>query len=338
MTAVGPPLALTPDTAMPAFLPRPAPLYYPEASAVDGWAAEGWGPVPLPGVSAAPVYGAVCTNLTGFEAPLREPCGKVGGLVNLTQGMSHYLAAHPNTSRAAAVGYSEPLDARKLEALLALDGLVLPLGLPDQVQFAALLYNSTSIHALPTLVASLYDELLARATGGAHRLRATAHALPRTRRAVAQRTSFVSLFASIMILIPLAFAAAAYVTPYVRERESGSKQMQFVSGVTPALYWLASWTWDALVYLTLTALLMAVFLTMQQSAFTGDAEKVGATLSLLLLFGWATLPLSSLVSFALTSPSNALIAMIAFHFLSGFGLIVADFIMTCTPTQRLQPL
>ena len=66
--------------------------------------------------------------------------------------MSDYLAAHPNTSRAAAVGYSEPLDARALEALLALDGLVLPLGLPDQVQFAALLYNSTSIHALPTLV------------------------------------------------------------------------------------------------------------------------------------------------------------------------------------------
>ena len=53
-----------------------------------------------------------------------------------------------------------------------------------------------------------------------------------------------------------------------------------------------------------------------------------ATLLLLLLFGWATLPLASLVSFLFRSPSNALIAMIGFYFLSGFGLIVADFIMS----------
>ena len=46
------------------------------------------------------------------------------------------------------------------------------------------------------------------------------------------------------------------------------------------------------------------------------------------LFGWATLPLSSFVSFLFQSPSNGLITMIAFHFLSGFGLIIADFIMT----------
>ena len=44
--------------------------------------------------------------------------------------------------------------------------LRLPLGLPWRVQLAALVYNSTSIHALPTLVASLYNATLSRATGG----------------------------------------------------------------------------------------------------------------------------------------------------------------------------
>ena len=143
---------------------------------------------------------------------------------------------------------------------------------------------------------------------------------------MAQRSAFTSLFGAILILIPLAFAAASYVTPHVRERESGSKQMQvtspspspspssspspnsnpspnpspspspspspnsnpspspnpkpkpepepkperepnqFVSGVPPALYWLGSWTWDVLIYLSLTALLMATFLLMQDDA------------------------------------------------------------------------
>ena len=83
-----------------------------------------------------------------------------------------------------------------------------------------------------------------------------------------------------------------------------------------------------LLYLSLTALLMATFLIMRDEAFTGDGETAMATLLLLLLFGWATLPLASLVSFGFRSPSNALIAMIGFYFLSGFGLIVADFIMS----------
>ena len=93
-----------------------------------------------------------------------------------------------------------------------------------------------------------------------------------------------------------------------------------------------------LLYLSLTALLMATFLIMQDEAFTGDGETAMATLLLLLLFGWATLPLASLVSFGFRSPSNALIAMIGFYFLSGFGLIVADLITNPHPlTPALAP-
>ena len=51
-----------------------------------------------------------------------------------------------------------------------------------------------------------------------------------------------------MILIPFAFVAASFVTPHVRERETGSKQMQYVSGVGGATYWLATWLWDACLY------------------------------------------------------------------------------------------
>ena len=305
VSAVGPRLPLTPADAMPGFMGpdqgEAVPLLYARngyaAPELGGFEAEGWSPLPVAGCASR--------------------------LVPLANNLTDYLAATPDIDRGAAVGLAEPVDEPA-----AAGSVPLPLGLPSTAQWAITMFNSTSIWALPTLVASVFNETLHEATGGAHSINAATHALPRTKRTVAEYNSFISLFASIMILIPLAFAAASFVTPLVRERESGSKQMQFVSGVTGPLYWLASWTWDAALYLVLTAALLVVFLLMKRSEFTGDAEKCYATLSLLLLFGWATLPLSSFVSFFFQSPSNGLITMIAFHFLSGFGLIVADFIMT----------
>ena len=94
-----------------------------------------------------------------------------------------------------------------------------PLGTHIYLSYS-LFYNSTSIHALPTLIASLYNASLSRATGGTQSIAAAAHALPRVSVEVAQRSAFTSLFGAILILIPLAFAAASYVTPHVRERET----------------------------------------------------------------------------------------------------------------------
>ena len=342
VAAVGPRLALSAQVAMPTFMPRPVPLYYADgantAPLVGGWATEGWAPAAVDGVSADPVAdgGPSCADLNvsvpGLPpvppAVLQEPCAKLRGFVNMTRGLSDYLAAHAQLDHAAALGLSQPFNTTYLKLLASAELPDLPLGLPGRVQLAALLYNSTSIHALPTLVASLYNATLSRATGGTQSIAAAAHALPRVSIEVAQRSAFTSLFGSILILIPLAFAAASYVTAHVRERESGSKQMQLVSGVPVALYWGASWSWDVLVYLCLTLLLMATFLVMQDDAFTGNGETAAATLLLLLLFGWATLPLASLASFCFRSPSNALIAMIGFYFLSGFGLIIVDFILS----------
>jgi len=71
-----------------------------------------------------------------------------------------------------------------------------------------------------------------------------------------------------------------------------------------------------------------VFGVAHRDEFTGTSEAFGATALTLALFGWATLPLSSAASFLFTSPSNGLIVMITFHFLSGFGLMIADFILS----------
>ena len=153
VAAVGPRLELAAEVAMPTFLPRPVPLYYADgantAPLVGGWAAEGWRPSAVDGVAAAtPAPGAdgsrSCADLNvsvpglpvSYSANvtrlLQEPCGKVRGFVNLTRGLSDYLAAHPDLARPAALGFSQPFDTKPLGAVLS----GLPLGLPDRVQLA----------------------------------------------------------------------------------------------------------------------------------------------------------------------------------------------------------
>ncbi|KAL1503435.1 hypothetical protein AB1Y20_011923 [Prymnesium parvum] len=193
---------------------------------------------------------------------------------------------------------------------------------------SALLFNASAIHSLPALVNSLYDARVAIASGNQSFIHAVSKDLPLSKDRKAKIASFVSVFASIMILIPFAFVAATFVTPLLRERESGSKQMQFVSGVKGLTYWLSSWSWDTLMYILVLACSLLVFAIARRDEFTGSTEAFGATALTLALFGFATLPLSSAASFLFKSPSNGLIVLITFHFLTGFGLVIADFILS----------
>ena len=125
--------------------------------------------------------------------------------------------------------------------------------------------------------------------------------------------------------------------------------MQFVSGVGPVAYWVSSWLWDAALYAAVLLATLAVLCVARgvvpaaAKAFAGSAEVLGATALSLGLFGFAAVPFASASSFFFSSPSSGLIALIAFHFVSGFGLVIANFILsfidsTADANEQLQPL
>mmetsp|Transcript_71331 Transcript_71331/g.189760 ORF Transcript_71331/g.189760 Transcript_71331/m.189760 type:complete len:1192 (-) Transcript_71331:531-4106(-) len=283
-------------------VPQPAPLVVADdplaLSLAPSLAAQGW-------AAAA----ANCSTDDAF--PLAA--------VNL----SNYLFAHPSTDVLAGLTYAD--------GSLPLPSLPLPLSLPlteSPAAFTSLLFNSSAIHALPALVNSVFDARVAAVSGNQSSISAVSNSLPVSKTRKATIAAFVSVFASIMILIPFAFVGASFVTALVRERESGSKQMQFVAGVKGLTYWMANWTWDAIMYLLVICGTLIAFRVAGRDEFTGSAENFGATTLILILFGFAALPLSSAVSFLFKTPSSGLIAMIAFYFLSGFGLVIANFILS----------
>ena len=61
----------------------------------------------------------------------------------------------------------------------------------------------------------------------------------------------VSVLHAISVIFSMSFVPASFVIFLVEERVSKAKHLQFVSGVKPITFWIASYTWD-LVGLQLT--------------------------------------------------------------------------------------
>lgn len=56
--------------------------------------------------------------------------------------------------------------------------------------------------------------------------------------------SFTDVVVSICVIFAMSFIPASFVLFLIQERVSKAKHLQFVSGVNPAVYWLASFAWD----------------------------------------------------------------------------------------------
>jgi len=262
---------------------------------------------------------AALLNADGWAVETGVPECPTG--IAAAQNVSAYLGSHPSGTRPAAFATASlhlpsPAVVPLLPAFLRpFARQVLKSGALSEVLFA--FFNSTSTHAMPTILTSAYDALLSNTTNGSARLSTSAHALPYSKREEATISSIIAVFASIMILVPFAFVGALFITPLLREREAGSKQMQFVSGVSGPAYWFASWTWDAMLYLGVLLCTLIVFFIADKAvpaaadAFVGTSEAVGATALALSLFGFAAIALASAASFFFTSPSAGDIIIIS---------------------------
>jgi hypothetical protein len=54
----------------------------------------------------------------------------------------------------------------------------------------------------------------------------------------------VSFAFALTVLFALSFVPASFVIFLVEERTSKAKHLQFVSGVKPTTFWIASYSWD----------------------------------------------------------------------------------------------
>ncbi|XP_019327449.1 PREDICTED: ATP-binding cassette sub-family A member 13 [Aptenodytes forsteri] len=121
---------------------------------------------------------------------------------------------------------------------------------------------------------------------------------------------------ALCIMLGFSILTASIGSAVVKDRVSGTKRLQHITGLGYKTYWLANFCYDMLVYMVPVTLCVGVISAFQLSAFT-FRKNLAATVLLLILFGYATLPWMYLVSRFFSSSDVAFISYISLNFVFG---------------------
>ncbi|XP_041364383.1 uncharacterized protein LOC121379797 [Gigantopelta aegis] len=129
---------------------------------------------------------------------------------------------------------------------------------------------------------------------------------------------------AMVILLAYSFIPAALMIYLINERINKEKQMQFISGVRPAMYWTASFLWDLILY-ACTVVLMIVAIAIFRNGAYWEFQNLPATICLILLFGWAVIPMMYCMLRLFSSASSAYMVLFCGNMF--FGLVTVILIV-----------
>lgn len=95
------------------------------------------------------------------------------------------------------------------------------------------------------------------------------------------------VFVGICVVFALSLIPASFSFFIVEERSSNAKQLQFVSGIKPYIYWLSNYMWDFFNYLLPCFLCIIVFIMFDIKSYTSK-ENFPFLICLLIMYGWAS--------------------------------------------------
>ncbi|XP_061664469.1 phospholipid-transporting ATPase ABCA1-like isoform X2 [Syngnathoides biaculeatus] len=143
---------------------------------------------------------------------------------------------------------------------------------------------------------------------------------------VALATSSTDVVLSICVIFAMSFIPASFVLFLIQERVSKAKHLQFVSGVNPAVYWLANFAWDMGNYVVPCVIVIVIFLCFQQEAYVSP-PNLPALVLLLVFYGWSITPMMYPASFVFSVPSTAYVVLTCINLFIGINGSVATFVM-----------
>ncbi|KAG1680701.1 ATP-binding cassette sub-family A member 1 [Nymphon striatum] len=140
------------------------------------------------------------------------------------------------------------------------------------------------------------------------------------------RKGGLSLLHAICVVFALSFVPASFVLFLIEERTANAKHLQFVSGVTPLVYWTANYFWDFCNYLIPSLMCIFIFLSFDEKAYV-SADNFPGLVGLLLMYGWASIPLMYPASYIFKVPSSAFVALASANLFIGIVTTVATFVL-----------
>jgi hypothetical protein len=182
-------------------------------------------------------------------------------------------------------------------------------------------FNGEVIHSLGISMSYMMNYLLQFHCGQSKSIQTINKPLPPSEelRMFARSSSFATfkgLNLALCILFGLSCLVASFSIFHIRERSSGSKHLQKVSGVSSRIFWLVNLTWDFIHYLVPVFLILVCFVGFQIKAYTED-NRLGLVFLSLCLFGLASISWMYVLQFMFRSPAGGTVAMIIINTVAG---------------------
>ncbi|KAM3864274.1 phospholipid-transporting ATPase ABCA3 [Diretmus argenteus] len=200
-------------------------------------------------------------------------------------------------------------------------------------------FNNEGYHTPATALMMLDNALFRLLAGPNASIQTGNYPMPRnlSENAQSQLTEGQTGFAiAINLMYGMASLSSTFALLLVTESSIKSKHVQQVSGVYLSNFWFSALLWDLVNFLLPCILMLVVFQAFAVEAFVDDNHLVDVLL-LLLLYGWAVVPLMYLLSFLFSTAATAYTRLTIFNIISGTATFLAVTIMTI-PELKLQDL
>uniref|UniRef100_A0A672JQI2 P-type phospholipid transporter n=1 Tax=Salarias fasciatus TaxID=181472 RepID=A0A672JQI2_SALFA len=146
-------------------------------------------------------------------------------------------------------------------------------------------------------------------------------------------TTSVDAVVAICVIFAMSFIPASFVLYLIQERVTNAKHLQFVSGVSPLVYWVANFFWDMMNYSVSTAMVVGIFVAFDKKCYT-STTNLPALIALLLLYGWSVTPMMYPLSYLFNVPSTAYVSLSCINLFIGINSSAITFILELFENNR----
>lgn len=200
-------------------------------------------------------------------------------------------------------------------------------------------FNNQGYHTPATALMMLDNALFKLLAGSNASIQTNNYPMPRNMTEIAKselRESQTSFAIAINLMYGMASLSSTFALLLVTESAIKAKHVQKVSGVYLSNFWFSALLWDLINFLLPCFLILVIFKCFGVKAFTVDYHLVDVLL-ILLLYGWAIVPLMYLLSFFFSTPASAFTRLTIFNVITGTATFLTVVILTI-PELQLQNL
>uniref|UniRef100_A0A3P8SHL2 P-type phospholipid transporter n=1 Tax=Amphiprion percula TaxID=161767 RepID=A0A3P8SHL2_AMPPE len=139
-------------------------------------------------------------------------------------------------------------------------------------------------------------------------------------------TTSVDAVVAICVIFAMSFVPASFVLYLIQERVTQAKHLQFVSGVSPLVYWMANFLWDMVNYSISAVMVVEIFIFFDKKCYTSPTN-LQPLIALLMLYGWSVTPMMYPMSYIFSVPSTAYVSLSCINLFIGINSSAITFIL-----------